>query len=140
MERLYLFMLVINLVTLSLCRVDPVVVIQVQDKVNQEFETIAFEDLVLFTNTFEGKAMALTGFFNYEFESVALYKPKKDLNRNNMSHAIWLGFHPDLKLDEEQLRSFHGKKVEVRGLFNSKWKGHLNQYIGELEMFYMKGY
>ena len=78
----------------------------------------------------------LSGYFNYSFENVALYRTKF----SEMDEAVWIDFSNSLNesLKEETLERLTGKKIRIQGKFNSERQGHLRLFIGTVIIEYLE--
>lgn len=72
-----------------------------------------------------GRTVSIEGFFSYNFEDIALYP-----NRSNLdSKGVWLAFDDKLLQSDSLLRKLNGKKVSIIGTIDLSRKGHLNSYF-----------
>ena len=76
---------------------------------------------------FNNDTLLISGEFHYSFEDVSI---NKDSNR------IWVNSIGQTVGGEEIVENLHDRDIEVYGLFNSKDKGHLGQYLGTIEKIY----
>ena len=98
---------------------------------------VSFEELNQFTEKYDSANIEIEGYFKANFEDVSVYKSKDDYNDGNKKSAIWVNFNKNLGLYENDgLDKLDGKMIKIRGFFNSRNKGHLNQYLGEIDDVY----
>ena len=81
---------------------------------------------------YNNKDICLRGYFSYNFEDVAIYASQQSLNSSNTQKSIWIDLSDKFDINTINLDEFDGKLVIVNGIFNSKSKGHLNQYKGTI--------
>ena len=92
--------------------------------------------LIARPEVFDGKAVRIIGFINFEFEGDAIYLSKGDWEHSINRNALWV------ELSEETVgRSFVGGRdgrpnkryVIIEGTFRAKNRGHLGLFSGAIE-------
>jgi hypothetical protein len=111
------------------------------DKVGQ-FGSLA--DLIATPERYDGRLVFVTGYVSVEFENHSLC-PNKDLLSED---CIWISlYHAPVdgsgesraKESErfyarlERFKPFHGQKISIRGIFNSRNTGHFGLFSGAIE-------
>ena len=101
-----------------------------------ELPTPSFSNLVETRQAYHLSNIELSGYFNYSFENVALYKTK----HSGTDEAIWIDFSHNLaeSLNEEILENLNGRKIKVQGNFDKNDRGHLNLFIGTIEVDFLE--
>ncbi len=94
-------------------------------------EETRFINIIRLPEKFNKLQINISGILNYEFENVSLYQNRWDKFRDKKEKAIWLELQNNIDL--KKLECLNGKRISIIGTFNSKDKGHLNQYCGTLE-------
>jgi hypothetical protein len=95
----------------------------------KEAEEVDFKSLKTNTKKYENKLISIKGFYILSFENVALYQTKYDADNFNTNKGIWIND----TLSNEKLEKLKNSYVRVSGIFSTKRKGHLNQYIGTID-------
>ncbi len=101
-------------------------------------QPLSIDQLLAHPSKFDGRAVVVVAYANIEFEIDKLC----DVLGVGRKGCIWLTWddgpyetEQDLaRYDaaEEKWRAFHGKRVLVRGTFNSGRSGHFGMYPGEI--------
>ncbi len=94
--------------------------------------SLDIEQVIEDPSRFDEKYIETSGIFIYEFENVAIYKTRMDAYRRDKKNAFWTRFEDDL-MPKVELEQINNKRIVVRGLINSKCKGHLMQFAATLE-------
>jgi len=102
--------------------------------------TITLKQLIDSGEKFESKYIEVEGFLSLSFEDVAIYESNKDRSNLQSKAAYWLNFNDSLlACIDSKTAILHTQKVIVRGVVNSKRKGHLSAYSGEIDnVFYVQ--
>lgn len=88
-------------------------------------ESASIANLISNPSRFDGKSVAVTGYYYSRFEHSAIYPSQRDPNTSEWIDGLWLyGLSPFLKRDD--------RYVTVSGIFSSKDKGHLGQWPGSI--------
>lgn len=111
---------------------------------------VSLINLIATPERFDGKVVAVSGFYASDFELSALFLHRDDLLLRNRTNAIWLGVSSnDVLRDwaqqndnsgEEWIsklvgsRMASGKYVTVFGIFSSGISGHLGAYNGKVDL------
>ena len=101
-------------------------------------QSLSIDQLLAHPSKFDGRAVVVVAYANIEFEMDSLC----DLPSVPRRPCIWLTYNDEPYETEQDLagyqavedkwRVFHGKRVLVRGTFNSGRSGHFGMYPGEL--------
>ena len=128
-----LIILCILLITLSDCnsKKDSTSYVYFGSQKNEE-EISGWNSIMKSAKEVHGDTLALTGFFNYEFENVALYLTKPEVSE----FGVWLNF--DQSITSASLEEFNGHEVSVVGILDTTRHGHLSQYEAELHVLEIK--
>lgn len=105
-----------------------------------KFDEISFKELKKDPNRYHEKNIELIGYYKYSFEESALYSSSFS---NDSKGAVWISFHKDIPLinsltganlydSYKEFEKISNRRIRVKGKFNVKLKGHLNDYYGEL--------
>lgn len=98
---------------------------------------VEMQKIIQIPNKYDSVIVQTSGYFRGRFEDVAIYLSPQDIESDNYKNAIWIIFDKDLGLyEDEKWEKLQGEKLVVRGTFNSRFKGHLNQYSGQLTNVY----
>ncbi|AHM59332.1 hypothetical protein D770_05325 [Flammeovirgaceae bacterium 311] len=91
---------------------------------------ISWDELKVDPSKFDDDTIMISGEFHNLFEDVSI---------NHNSDRIWINSFKPIIGDEEFMNDYSDRDITVYGLFNSKEKGHLSQYLGTIEnVFYVK--
>jgi len=103
-------------------------------------QSLSIDQLVADPSKFDGRVVVVVAYANIEFEGNELCGVPPSAPRNQ--RCIWLTYNEEpyeteqdlARYDavEEKWRAFHGKRVTVRGTFNSGRSGHFGMYPGEI--------
>lgn len=85
---------------------------------------LSFKDLYT-SKEVDGKTVSLAGFFSYNFEDIALYPNRSNLDQK----GVWLVFDDKLLQNDSLLTKLNGKMVTVIGVIDLSKKGHLSSYF-----------
>ncbi len=97
-----------------------------KEKIQSAIE-ISFDDLYA-SKKMDGKIVTLEGFFAYNFEDIALYPSRTNLELKE----VWLDFDNNL-FQDSVLKKIDRKKIKIIGTINFARKGHLGFYICTLQ-------
>ncbi len=101
-------------------------------------QSLSIDQLLAHPSKFDGRAIVVVAYANIEFEGDELC----DVPSAGREGCIWLTYddgpyetEQDLaryQAADEKWRTFHGKRVLVRGTFNRGPSGHFGMYTGEI--------
>lgn len=92
--------------------------------------SVTFKEVVTNASFYDNKLVRIEGYFYASFEEFAIYEHQKS---NVTEQGLWVDFDKRLNLYEgDKFEMFFEKEIEIIGIFNSKDKGHLNDYIGAI--------
>ncbi len=116
---------VLGLVLLAGCSVDdPLPEVRSAERIE-----VSMVQLLADPGGFDGRAVRVVGFCHLEFEGNALYLHREDAEQLLLKHAIWLSLGWPVP---EARRGLSDKYVLVEATFDSRDKGHMDLFAGEL--------
>lgn len=114
-------------------------VYKVSEYNTQNYKSVELDDILDDPESYHGKKIETEGIFTFEFENVGLYNSSRNSRGHDYENAVWLNFHSDLIISEEELKKIANQWITVKGTFDSNDKGHLSQFSGSIsEVVYMK--
>jgi len=101
-------------------------------------QSLSIDQLLAHPSKFDGRAVVVVAYANIEFEGDELC----DVPSAPRKPCIWLTYDDGpheteqdwarYQAADKKWRAFHGKRVLVRGTFNSGRSGHFGMYPGEI--------
>jgi hypothetical protein len=96
----------------------------------EDFINVTYNELSSRPFDYHQKKIRIEGYFHYLFEDVAIYESKD----SNIRTAVWIEFNKRLNLTDGDYQKMSNRKIDVVGFFDAEHRGHLSQYIGELNI------
>jgi len=91
-------------------------------------------ELIARPEQFDGKAVRVIGFVNFEFEGNGLYVSRNDWEHSIARNGVWIdppsGFDSD---SAPSRKSPNQEYVIVEGIFNAANRGHMGMWSGAIE-------
>lgn len=100
------------------------------------YVAVTFAEFAKDPAQYENKKIRIEGYFQYEFENVAIYESEG----REIASGIWLDFDHRQDLAEKDLLMLDDKFIDIIGTFDFSSHGHLGQYIGQLQVDCIEGY
>ncbi|WP_314508972.1 hypothetical protein [Xanthocytophaga agilis] len=102
-----------------------------------KYTSVPLDILVNFPQNYNGLNIETEGYFIATFEDLAIYKSKFDYYSDSKNKAIWINFNSELNSNlDDTCKKLNRRYVIVRGRFITKSKGHLGNYVGEVDNVY----
>ncbi|QCK15216.1 hypothetical protein DCC35_10900 [Mangrovivirga cuniculi] len=99
---------------------------------DNKYEKISLNLIIDSPKRYDSIDLKTSGIFVFEYENVALYKDKISALLNDRKNAIWVEFNSSSSYKSSELKKLNNRRVFLVGRFNSKRKGHLSKYKGQL--------
>lgn len=93
-----------------------------------------FDSLLEYPENYNQKEVELYGYYVDEFENVCIYRTKSVFLSGKKKNAVWINLQDGFDIESVDFYDYDKKYVRVVGIYDTKWKGHLNQYHGELNI------
>lgn len=94
---------------------------------------IELSQLLESADKFDSRCITSEGYFSYRSEDAGIYLSPNDIRNYDSQNAIWVDISSSIvACVESKINLFQKQKVVVTGMFNSKKKGHLSAYGGEI--------
>ncbi|WP_143042956.1 hypothetical protein ABL840_25725 [Variovorax sp. NFACC27] len=91
------------------------------------FDHVSMVQLIANPRQFNGKRVLVAGFLTMQFENTALWLNKEDANVGISKNAVFVGSPSSVVCPA-------GTYVQVRGVFDAKFTGHLGAFAGYLKI------
>ena len=107
----------------------------------QSFIVTSFNEVINNPKAYDSKFIEISGFYRGRFEQSALFYNKRS---GKEATAIWIDFGVNdalkdvksgrsLLATQDELNKIINRKIIIRGYFDLKNTGHLNQYFGAIK-------
>ncbi len=97
------------------------------DPVEPEPKAVSLIQLISNPSEFDGELVRVIGYCRLEFEGSALYLHREDFEYVINKNAVWLDVRSLISTSQPNLNN---RYVIVEGVFDSKDKGHMDNYSG----------
>jgi len=94
----------------------------------KEWEWVSLIQLIANPEKYDGHMVLIEGYVNLEFEGNAVYLSKEDWKHRITKNALWI----DIDNKNKDYQKFNGRYCLIVGTFESKNKGHMNSFNGEI--------
>ena len=95
---------------------------------------VSLVELIARPEVYDGKAVRVVGFANFEFEGNGLYLSREDWERAIYRNALWIDPPRSVQTDSGRApTALNRRYVIVEGTFNATHRGHLGMFSGALE-------
>ena len=101
--------------------------------------SISLKKLIDDSNSFKNKPIEVEGFFNFKMEESSI----SITENSNYNEKVWVEFNflKELKnqkgeyfFKDNNLIKYNNKKVKVKGVYNTKYNGHMAWYKGSINV------
>ena len=89
--------------------------------------------LIARPEVFDGRAVRITGFINFEFEGDAIYLSQGDWEHSINRNALWIQLSDQLARRSPQQGRPDKRYALIEGTFRAKNTGHMGQFSGAVE-------
>ena len=101
-----------------------------EEKVSWTLYDMSIIKLLSNPEAYDGKIVGIRGYLNLEFEGDAVYLSKEDYENSIFTNGFWVNFSENI--EKSELESYSGKYVWLTGRVDTKNRGHLGLWSGEL--------
>jgi hypothetical protein len=95
-------------------------------------DSITLKNIPVYSNAGKynnGDLIEIHGYFNYEFENIAVYLD----DEFNPKNGFWVEFSRDLDSFNDNIKACNKKNIVLRGRIDNNSKGHFGKYRGTIK-------
>ena len=106
---------------------------------NKPYKEVSLEKVIKNPSFYDNKKIEIQGYFSFGMEKSSISSEVK----SSLDDSIWIDFNffKDLKnqknkflFKNDNILNFKNKRVKIRGLFSSKYQGHMAWYKGSIKV------
>ncbi|MDA9317124.1 hypothetical protein N9Q58_04330 [Polaribacter sp.] len=103
------------------------------------YNKVSLEKVIENPSQYDNKKIEIEGYYSYSMEDSSI----SSKNKTPLENSIWVAFNffKDMKnqknnflFKNDNLLNFKNKKVKIRGIFSSEYKGHMSWYKGSIKV------
>lgn len=104
-----------------------------------EYNETSINEVFKSPHLYNSKKVVVEGYFHFRMEDSSLSGRKT----TNLENRIWLEFnffsdlenqHKKLFFKDDNVLNYTGKKVRIKGVYDTQYKGHLSAYSGSIKV------
>jgi hypothetical protein len=96
---------------------------------------IYLKDLRRMYKELQGQSIETEGIVWFEFENVSIC-PDREALLDEERNCFWLGFHPDMELNDSLMQLASGSRFIIKGTIDTAETGHFGTYLGAITNIY----